>query len=265
MVGFVSVRVVALTVTVAALTACLPVSQFERVSLDGTDAQVTEDSSGASVSDDGRYVVFSSKAPQYVGSTSNLQVFRKDRTTGDVLLVSAASTGGVSNGQNLRAVISGGGRWIAWDSTATNIRPALDARGGADVWRQEVDEAGLVGDPVLVSAGPGGTSGTGSSTGPSITTDGAFIAFRSDDHSMTSFDALVDDGVFVWEEGSPLDYASDGLTVRWTVSPSRSSRTRAHRRQVCCGMRPGLKLPRPTLATAEWRCSSTPATSRGVP
>ncbi len=127
--------------------------------------------------------------------------------------MSAAESGGVSNGNNQRPVISGDGSYVAWDSAATNIRPLLDGHTGLDVWRQQVDEAGLVGDPVLVSAGPAGVAGAGWSRDPSITTDGALVAFRSNDQAIASFSTLVRDGVFVWQAGAPLDYVSNGDEV----------------------------------------------------
>ncbi len=79
----------------------------------------------ASVSGDGRFVVFTSTAGTLVANDSNggvADVFVKDLHTGAIALVSKASAGAEGgNGPSSHAQISLGGEWIVFESSATNL------------------------------------------------------------------------------------------------------------------------------------------------
>ncbi len=90
----------------------------------------------ASVSDDGRWVVFTSYSDALVPGDTNgtRDIFVKDLKTGEIALVSKA--GAVAgNGPSSHAQISSGGDWIVFESAATNLA-STDANGSfTDVFR----------------------------------------------------------------------------------------------------------------------------------
>jgi Ca2+-binding RTX toxin-like protein len=93
-------------------------------------------SGDASVSDDGRWVTFTSYSDDLVAGDSNgtRDIFVKDLYTGAIALVSRA--GAVAgNGPSSHAQISSGGDWIVFESSASNLA-ATDANTGfSDVFR----------------------------------------------------------------------------------------------------------------------------------
>jgi Tol biopolymer transport system component len=83
---------------------------------------------GRSMSDDGRYVVFVSAAPnvspgQNEANGGGSDVFLRDRVAGTTILVShsSASLTTTANVDSDQPVISGDGRFIAFASWATNL------------------------------------------------------------------------------------------------------------------------------------------------
>src|SRR5204862_3925709 len=84
---------------------------YTLVSADAAGHQVGGNIAGVSISDDGRYVAFSSDADGLVTGDTNgkLDIFVKDLTTGALTLVSKDGTGTVGNGLSSDPVISGDG------------------------------------------------------------------------------------------------------------------------------------------------------------
>jgi len=98
----------------------------ERVSLGPGGVQ--SDNSAVDVpaiSADGRFVVFSSFATNLVsGDTNGSQdISIRDRQTGTTRRVSIGPGGVQSNGENRSPAISADGRFVAFDSWATNLVP----------------------------------------------------------------------------------------------------------------------------------------------
>lgn len=101
----------------------------ELVSLTSTGAQVDGDvSSEASMTPDGRFVVFTSSSPNLApgaaGGTGAF-VYLRDRTLATTELVSRAGDGGPPNGNSANGlgppVISADGRYVAFASQASNL------------------------------------------------------------------------------------------------------------------------------------------------
>jgi Tol biopolymer transport system component len=98
---------------------------IERVSM-GPDGQECDGSSrGASLSADGRYVVFSSQATNLVPRDTNNKhdVFVKDRQTGALGRLSVDAAGHEGNEWSASAAISADGRYVAFTSAASNLVP----------------------------------------------------------------------------------------------------------------------------------------------
>jgi archaellum component FlaF (FlaF/FlaG flagellin family) len=93
------------------------------VASDGTEGN--GDSFVWSISADGRYVVFSSEASNLVPGDTNgkRDVFVHDRLTGQTTRVSVASDGTEGNNDSWAPSISADGRYVAFESEASNLVP----------------------------------------------------------------------------------------------------------------------------------------------
>lgn len=98
---------------------------LERVSVASDGSQGSGDSSGYSVSTDGRYVAFDSRASNLVpGDTNGVDdVFVHDRRTGETTRVSIASDGSEGNYGGEVSFISADGRYVAFISYVDNLVP----------------------------------------------------------------------------------------------------------------------------------------------
>jgi Tol biopolymer transport system component len=134
------------------------------------------DSFGPSISADGRFVAFNSYATNLVPADTNgtFDVFVRDLVTGRTRLVSRNSAGAKGNGASFDPSISADGRFVAFDSNATNLVPA-DTNGDSDVFVRDL----VTGRTRLVSRNSAGAKGNGFSYSPSISADGRFVAFYS--------------------------------------------------------------------------------------
>ena len=150
----------------------------ERVNLGPNGAQTsTGFSSDPSISDDGRYVVFTSTSPNLVANDTNgrIDVFLRDRQAGTTIRVSAGLTGFESNGNSNTSVISANGRSIAFRSLASNL-VVSDTNGFADnfLFDRETSQT------VRVNLAASGVQATGGdSFAPSLSADGRVVAFFS--------------------------------------------------------------------------------------
>jgi Tol biopolymer transport system component len=149
---------------------------FELASVDSSGAQADSYSYAPSLSGDGRYVAFVSAASNLVsGDTNgNQDVFVHDRLTGATSRVSVSTTGIQANSDNTDPDISADGTRIAFRSYASNLVTG-DVNGAVDVF---IHDAGA-GTTVLVSVSSTGTQANAESYGPSLSGDGAHVAFAS--------------------------------------------------------------------------------------
>jgi Tol biopolymer transport system component len=131
------------------------------------------------VSGDGRFLVFSTVAPNIIGRgvESMAQVVRRDRTTGVTTLVSHAPDGSPGNGWSGHADISDDGRYVVFESRAVDLVAGADAKhGGSDIYLFDAAD-GSVRRVSLTDAGV--QSASGQSSTPAISGTGRFVAFSS--------------------------------------------------------------------------------------
>lgn len=146
------------------------------------DTGADGDSTDPDISNDGRYVVFTSRASNLVpaDTTHDPDVFVKDLATGGVTLLTP-STAGTDCLSCLKPVISGDGSEVAFVTLASLV--AGDTNGKSDVYA--ISRGG--GTPILVSAKPGGTDASaGTSFEPSITDDGTTVAYLSTGNDLNN-------------------------------------------------------------------------------
>ncbi len=143
--------------------------------------QGNNSSSFSAISPDGRYVAFSSGASNLVSpATTSGQLFRKDLSTGQIVLVSANSSGTQGNSSAIFPDLSYGGRYVTFMSSATNL--VSPASSGTQIFRKDLS----TGQVVLVSANSSGTQGNNNSLYSAITSDGRYITFSSGATNLVS-------------------------------------------------------------------------------
>ena len=128
-----------------------------------------------------------------------------------------------SNGASAHPSISTTGRYVAFDSTATNL-VANDTNGLTDVFVHDF----VTRTTVRVSVGVGGVQATGASRNPSISADGQRIAFESDAANLVAADADTTTDVFVHDLAA-------GTTILASVATDGSPFVRATKRPVLSG------------------------------
>src|SRR4051812_37880790 len=142
---------------------------------------------GAEVSNDGRYVVFESASPGLVAGDANgtSDIFLHDTTTGTVTLVSRNAAGGSANRSSAHPAISANGKFIAFDSHATDLDGATNAGiSGSLIYRYSV----TTGRSKLVSTSPNGALPTAWSTQPFISATGRYVAYSARAHNIVPGD-----------------------------------------------------------------------------
>lgn len=98
----------------------------ERVSLTDDDTQSVALSYEPSISDDGRYVAFTSNAQLGSGDTDSVaDVYVRDRQAGTTTLVSVNPDGGATPYAASRPVISGDGRAVAFATSTAVVEPPV--------------------------------------------------------------------------------------------------------------------------------------------
>jgi Tol biopolymer transport system component len=166
----------------------------ERVSVNSSGAQANRVSYSPSISADGRFVAFASKAANLVsGDTNNGDdVFVRDRQTGRTERVSVKTGGAQANNASFGPAISADGRYVAFISRATNL-VAGDTNGMDDVFIHDR----VTGSTERVSLGVGGAQADGSSARPAISADGRYVAFKSDATNLVAGDTNGATDLFV--------------------------------------------------------------------
>jgi len=170
---------------------------MRRVSLDSNENQTTTGASfGPSITFDGRFVAFQSAATDFVDGDDNevIDIFVRDRNGNENLIfdepddsltfrVSLTTLGAGANEHSSSPSISANdGRFIAFSSLADNLLgdcdPGVsgDCNNHKDVFVRDTDPPGST---FRVSVSTTGVEGDGTSSAPSISGNGRFVAFES--------------------------------------------------------------------------------------
>jgi Tol biopolymer transport system component len=213
----------------------------EQVSVDSQGNPGGFDSGGftdpAAVTPDGRYVAFSAFTGTLVpGDTNRLvDVFLRDRHGGTTVRVSVASDGTQANGGSAVAGVSADGRYVFFNSRATNLVP-VDANGlRTDVFVHDM----LTGTTTLVSVRKDGSQVDQDTRAWDVSNDGRYVLFDSlarynpkDNGQVNGFVKDLRTGTVepVTVEGSgrefasgtnfqPLSMSADGRMVAFEAAP----------------------------------------------
>lgn len=133
-------------------------------------------SSTPSISGDGRVVAFASEATNFVLSDSNgvTDVFVRDLVANTTRAVSRIPAGAFGDAASKAPAVSGDGRFVAFETLATNLAP-----GGTAAYSKILVRDLAAGTFELVSVNSSGVAANAASFQPSITSDGSRIAFLS--------------------------------------------------------------------------------------
>jgi Tol biopolymer transport system component len=184
-------------VTAGVLLAAVPTGaatpDLKRVSVSSAGAQATGYSFETSISSDGRYVAFGSRASNLVAGDHNAvsDVFLRDRVTDTTERVSVGS-GGEPNRASFESSVSSDGRSVGFTSEASNLVPG-DSNGATDVFVRNR----AAGRTERVSVGASGVQGNGPSAQCSLSSDGRFVAFASTAPNLVTGDANGIRDIFV--------------------------------------------------------------------
>ena len=145
---------------------------------------------------DGRFVAFASFAGGLVVNDTNnrTDVFRRDLQAGVTTLVSrnnAGTTGG--NNDSQKPLISSDGRFVIFESLATDLVAASDSNGRTDIFARDLQ----VGATTLVSVNTAGASGNNSSIQAAVSGDGQSVAFESIASDLAANDANGFSDIFI--------------------------------------------------------------------
>lgn len=183
----------------------------ERISIgfDANEANGDSQTGGLSVatSSDGRFVAFSSRASNLVPDDTNgaEDVFVFDRTLRITHRVSRG-TSGEANGASAAADISADGRYVVFQSFASNLTDE-DSNEASDIFRFD-RETGITS---RVSVASDGTEANASSVTPSMSGDGRTVAFSSGATNLVTGDTNGTNDIFLHDTDS-------GITSRASLS-----------------------------------------------
>ena len=176
---------------------CVPATSRVSVASDGS--QGNSFSQTTSLSADGRFVGFHSRASTLVAGDTNGfdDVFVRDTCLGalagcvpSTVRVSLASDGTQGNNLSEEPSLSADGRFVAFESVASNL-VAGDTNGSIDIFVRDTcvgAPAGCVASTVRVSVASDGSQSTSHSFEPSISADGRFVAFSSGSENLVAGD-----------------------------------------------------------------------------
>ncbi len=189
----------------------LLVTQLE--STDSLDQPGNGNSLHPGVTPDGRYIVFVSNATNLVpgmGVNLNLQVYRKDTFTREIVPVSTNTAGSYANGESDHPSISDDGRYVAFESKATDLVDGfVDSNDAstlpntppwnADVFLRDLETETTIlisskyGEPLTGAGSSGEESGN-----PMISGDGRFVVFESKAENLASQNISPDPLTHIW-------------------------------------------------------------------
>jgi Tol biopolymer transport system component len=170
-----------------------------QVDLSSTGAPSATWAEAMDLSGDGNVVLFWSTATNLVPGDTNgvVDLFARDLALGLTVRVSVSSTGEQANAASFAGRLSGDGRFVAFESTATNLVPG-DTNGASDVFVHDR----LTGRTERVSVAGDGSQGDWASLDPSISADGGRVAFTSYATNFFPGDVNGDGDVFVHDRRS---------------------------------------------------------------
>jgi len=139
-------------------------------------------------------VLFISDASDLVGNddtNGSIDIFRKNLTSGFVERVSTASDGSQANGRSSHFGLSADGRYLVFDSNATNLI-SRDTNAVQDIFLKDL----VKGVVTRMSVSTDGVEANGPSYNPQVSRDGRYVVFESDASNLVEGDTNGRSDVF---------------------------------------------------------------------
>ncbi|ARV57483.1 hypothetical protein BZZ01_01495 [Nostocales cyanobacterium HT-58-2] len=167
-----------------------------RVSVDSQANQGNNVSLSPAISADGRYVAFESYASNLVADDTNnfVDIFVYDTQTLTTNRVSVDSQGNQGNNASFSPSISADGRYVAFDSLASNL-VADDTNNTRDIFVYDIQTR----TTNRVSVDSQGNQGNDVSFSPAISADGRYVAFESFANNLVANDTNNIGDIFVYD------------------------------------------------------------------
>ncbi|MCA9959773.1 MAG: PD40 domain-containing protein [Anaerolineales bacterium] len=174
-----------------------------RISIGGDGTEANNHAFTPSMTANGDYVTFISGATNLHPDATNgmFQAFIKERQSGQIMLASVSGTGEAANNNVLNATIAANGRFVVFDSLATNL-----ITGTVNNWIDVFVHDTQLLTTTQVSIAADGSPGNHTSQNPDISADGRYVVFQSNASNLVSGDLSFVD-VFVHDR----DTDNDGL------------------------------------------------------
>jgi hypothetical protein len=147
------------------------------VSSTGSEANAYSTES-ASMSYDGRYVVFSSKASNLdtgIVGTSIQHIYLRDTVAGTTTLVDRSSSGAIGTHRADFPSVSADGRYVVFSAAGTSLVPGMGTTSHAQIYIKDMHRNALK----VLSVTPAGVQANSNSAAPDISCDGNVVAFMS--------------------------------------------------------------------------------------
>lgn len=170
-----------------------------RVSVSSAGAQGNHHSVDPTISDDGRYVAFSSRASNLVAGDNNFleDVFVHDRDTGTTTRVSLGLLGAQLDAYAFQPFISPDGSCVAYTSAATNVVAGI-TNSDFDIFLRDLGS----GATTRVSVSSVGAEGDANSLEPALSQDGQIVTFYSLASTLIGTDTNGQPDVYVHDVAS---------------------------------------------------------------
>jgi len=172
----------------------LQTHETKTASVDGAGNAVTH-VNGYSISDNGRYIAFSTHTIGGTGNDNYVHDFVKRKTT----LVSANPDGKPGNQWSFSPTISGDGRYVAFVSNATDLVPG-DTNDLQDIFLHERQ----TGKTWRINISNRGAQANGGSLHPSISRDGRYVVFDSWSNNLVKNDTNKAYDIFMYDRQAIL-------------------------------------------------------------
>ncbi len=190
-----------------------------RVSVSSSGAEADAMTYSGDISADGNFVVFDSEAGNLVAGDTNGtgDVFLHDRQLHTTVRVSVDATGGQVDGGGGAASVSADGRFVAFESGATNL-VAGDTNTFTDIFVKNMQSGAVT----RVTVDSSGVEANNDSSSPSISGDGRYVAFVSDASNLAANDVSGVADIFVHDlqTGTTVRASVDGNASSWDPSIS---------------------------------------------
>lgn len=162
------------------------------ISVSSTGRRGDGSSREPSISANGRYVVFNSAADTLVpGDTNQAEdVFIRDVKNHTTHRISVSSSGAQANNSSFLPQISSDGRYVVFESSATNLVPS-DTNGVPDIFIRDRVAKTTTRVSLTATGGQADNSSSGFDAGasfPYISADGRYVTFLSDSDNLVTGD-----------------------------------------------------------------------------